>query len=135
MNKKKQVVELYQDSTLSIDDIVELTGVTASVVCRTAKQAGLPLRRPKQLQSVIKSRRCKSCGRLIKIQDAAFCPYCGKDIQTLRDKAFKSLDNIKELLGRYFETDEETGEFVYPVIEASDDFKTIYQYICNSKEC
>lgn len=93
-----KVLELYSNLNYSVYQIAEITGVNRSTISYIAKVNGLALRRPRKLSDSTKARKCKNCGRLIKIQDAIYCPYCASDVRSEKSKALDAIPKISGVL-------------------------------------
>lgn len=94
-SKVKEALEMYKDKSYKVRDIETMTGIPCSTISKWAKEAGIPLRAPKQITSYIRSRKCPSCGKAIRIQDAKYCPYCAEELMTDKERAIKYINEVK----------------------------------------
>ena len=104
-SKIQEALDMYKDKSYRVKDIETATGVPCSTISKWAKDAGIPLRAPKQITSCIKSRKCPSCGKAIRIQDAKYCPYCAEELMTYKERAIRYINEVKDHIA-YLDVDD-----------------------------
>lgn len=140
-----KVLQLYPNPNYSVYQISEITGVNRSTIPYIARINGLALRRPKKLSDSTKARKCKNCGRLIKIQDARYCPYCASDVRSEKSKTLELLGVISNVFDLFescdlddFERDIKNRDcdnhIVAALLNAEVALDKIEAYIKHSKE-
>lgn len=140
-----KVLELYPNPSYSVYQISEITGVNKSTVSYIAKVNGMALRRPRTLSDSTKARKCKNCGRLIKVQDAVYCPYCASDVRSEKSKTLDLLyifTNLFDLLEscelddfqRDIKTQDRDNYIVRALLDAEEALDKVEAYIKHSKE-
>lgn len=111
-SKVKEALEMYKDESYKVKDIEAATGVPCSTISKWAKDAGIPLRSPKQITSYTRSRKCPSCGKVIRIQDAKYCPYCAEELMTDKERAIKCINEVKTYI-EYLDVDDTLDRSIY----------------------
>lgn len=91
--QRKEILELYNDSSVGVKAIAEAYSIDPSTVCRIAKQEGASLRnskigesrerKPKRTTPTVKT--CGTCKKKVELPGAKFCPYCGTDIRSPKE--------------------------------------------------
>lgn len=111
-SKVKEALEMYKDKSYKVRDIEIATGIPCSTISKWAKEAGIPLRAPKQITSYTRSRKCPSCGKVIRIQDAKYCPYCAEELMTDKERAIKYINEVKNHI-TYLDIDDTLDRSIY----------------------
>lgn len=126
-SQKKECTELYQDKSLTLEEISELTGVPRSTISKYAKEAGLPLRHQRSNVSITRARTCKHCGKSIKVLGAKFCPFCGNLVLSKKEIAKEAIDKLKTIVQDLPILEKESATITASMI-------AIIDYVENSKE-
>ena len=97
--QRKEILELYKDSSVGVKEIGETYSINSSTVCRIAKEEGAVRRNSKIGESRVgKPRRttptvktCGTCKKKVELVGAKFCPYCGTDIRSPKEMLIQRL--------------------------------------------
>ena len=93
---KQDIYEAYIGG-MSVRDIAEMCGVTASAVSRIAKNMGAPVRRPK-IKVGQTAKTCTVCKKVIEVSGAKFCCFCGTDIRSPREHLIERIESAMPIL-------------------------------------
>lgn len=102
---KQDLYEAYI-SGMTVRDIAEMCGVTASSVSRIAKNMGAPVRRPK-IKVGQTAKTCTVCKKVIEVSGAKFCCFCGTDIRSPRELLIARLESAMPKLKFLPESDKD----------------------------
>lgn len=94
---KRTLIDLYENSDLTIAQIAERVGVSPNSVSNTVSRLGYPLRRPKNAKA--KNKKCPKCKRQVDVKGARFCPYCGGDLRSENELLAERLEQILDHVG------------------------------------
>ena len=90
--QRKEILDLYQDSSVGVKAIAEAYSIDPSTVCRVAIEEGASPRAPKigehramKRSKTTNVRKCNACGKSVDVAGAKFCPYCGNDIRSPKE--------------------------------------------------
>ena len=84
---KRALLKDYENKSITVGEIAEKYGVGRAAVARIAVEQGGQPRCAKKYgkRHGVKNKVCPKCKKLIEVQDARFCYYCGSDIRSNRD--------------------------------------------------
>lgn len=91
--QRKEILELYNDSSVGVKAIAEAYSIDPSTVCRIVKQEGASMRNPKigaarekkAKRTTPTVKTCGTCKKKVELPGAKFCPYCGTDIRSPKE--------------------------------------------------
>lgn len=99
--QRKEILDLYQDSSVGVKAIGEAYSIDPSTVCRVALQEGASPRAPKigeyraaKRKTSNKVRKCNACGKSVDLAGAKFCPYCGNDIRSPKEMLIQRINSF-----------------------------------------
>lgn len=90
---KREIAALYADKSNKAHDICAVYHISPTSLAKIVLEQGGELRRPKTARKVVKRPRCK---QKIEVKGARFCPFCGADVRSDKDKL---IERLKELHG------------------------------------
>lgn len=93
---KRELLRDYEDKNITVAEISEKYGVGRAMVAQIAVELGGQPRCEKKYgkRHGIKSKVCPKCKKLIEVQGARFCCYCGADIRDNRDRLIEENERL-----------------------------------------
>ena len=102
---KRELLRDYEDKSITVSEIAEKYGIIRPMVAQIAVEMGGQPRREKAYgkRHGHKNKVCPKCKKLVAVQGARFCCYCGADIRDSKDRL---IENNERLLQRVCELPE-----------------------------
>lgn len=97
-NVKSEIIELYQNSKMSVKDICSSYGFGTSVLADLIREKGIDFRKPGQVgvrRSKKSSKRvCRNCGSTRSPIQSRFCCDCGSPLYTEKESIINQLHDL-----------------------------------------
>lgn len=103
--KKKEIIDMYNDRTIKVREIIETYGINTHILSRLLKEEGVPFRLPKAVgpRTNIVLGKCPICGKFLASKDTRFCYLCGADVRSEEDKLIEKLNDAWDIIYPYFD--------------------------------
>lgn len=97
--QKTELLRDYNDRKNKLRDLEQKYGVSRAEVTRIAVELGATPRRPNmygkaQPRKGGQTTTCLQCKKRVDVKGARFCPFCGGDIRSPKDKLRERLEKI-----------------------------------------
>ena len=94
---KQDIYEAYIGG-MSVRDIGEMCGLTPSSVSRIAAKMGASGRRRRMKVGQTTAKICAACKKVIEVNGAKFCCFCGTDIRSPREHLIERIESAMPIL-------------------------------------
>lgn len=107
--KKKEIIDMYNDKTIKVQEILKTCGISAQVLSRLLREESVPFRLQKAAgpRTNIVLGKCPICGIFLASKDARFCYKCGADVRSKGEKLIEQLADAWCILYPHFKNFDE----------------------------
>jgi hypothetical protein len=97
---KRELLRDYENKNITVSEIAEKYGINRPKVAQIAVEMGAQPRREKVFgkKRGHKGKTCPKCKKLIEVQGARFCYYCGADIRSNRDMLIEKNEELLQVV-------------------------------------
>lgn len=97
LEQKAELLQDYNNREIGVRELEAKYNLNRTDLCHLAVELGATPRRPSVYGTTRKKGTqtvaCPKCKKRIEVKGARFCPYCGSDVRSEKDKLCERLEN------------------------------------------